>query len=545
MPDALVVGSGPNGLVAANLLADEGWSVTVLEATDAPGGAVRSAELIEPDYVNDVCSAFYPLAAASPTISALDLERHGLRWRHAPTVLAHPTLDGTCPVLSRDVNATAASFDRYHPGDGDAWRRLMDGWENVREPLLGLLLNPFPPVRPVARLAAAVGPADLVRFARFMLLPVRRLGEEEFDSDQARRIVAGAALHADLSPELTLSGMYGWLLCGLGHSYGWPVPEGGAGRLVEAMTDRLAARGGTVVCDARVDEVVVRDGRAVAARLVDGTVIDAGRAVLADVNAPMLYTRLVAAGHLPDRLLDDVRRFHWDDATVKVDWTLDGPIPWTAPEARSAGTVHIAEGVDGLTAAAAELARGLVPEKPFLLLGQQSMTDPTRQPAGKETAWAYTHVPRRVRGDAASAGITGDWGESDRAAIVERIEASLEALAPGFRALIRGRHVLTPTGLEAVNPNLDGGAINGGTAQLHQQLVFRPVPGLGRPETPIAGLYLASGSAHPGGGVHGAAGANAARAAVLGDRRRRARALVGWLPPGGLSGRRRRELPVR
>ncbi len=506
---------------------------------------MHSTELIEPGYVNDVCSAFYPLAAASPTISALRLEHHGLRWRHAPTVLAHPTLDGTCPVLSQNVDVTAASFDRYHAGDGDAWRRLMDRWEDVREPLIGLLLKPFPPVLPAARLAAAVGPADLVRFARFMLLPVRRLGEEEFGADQARRILAGSALHADLSPELTLSGMYGWLLCGLGHSYGWPVPEGGAGRLVDAMTDRLAARGGTVVCDAPVVEIVVRDGRAVAARLGDGTMVDADRAVLADVNAPMLYTRLVAAGHLPDRLLEDLRRFHWDDATVKVDWTLDGPIPWAAHEARTAGTVHVVEGVDGLTASAAELARSLVPENPFLLMGQQSMTDPTRQPAGKETAWAYTHVPRRVKGDAGSAGITGDWGDSDRDAIVERIEASIEALAPGFRSSIRGRHLLTPPGLEAVNPNLDGGAINGGTGQLHQQLVFRPVPGLGRPETPIAGLYLASGSAHPGGGVHGAAGSNAARAALLGDRRRRARALVGWRSPAGLSARRVRELPVR
>jgi phytoene dehydrogenase-like protein len=246
--------------------------------------------------------------------------------------------------------------------------------------------------------------------------------------------------------------------------------------------------------------------------------------VLADVNAPMLYRELVGADHLPADLMADLERFHWDDATVKVDWNLDGPIPWTAEPARRAGTVHLAEGVDALTLAASELARGLVPARPFLLMGQQSLTDPTRQPEGKETAWAYTHVPRRIKGDAGAAdgpGISGEWTASDAERIADRIEGEIEVVAPGFRALIRGRHVMTPPMFEAENPNLDGSAINGGTAQLHQQLIFRPVPGFGRPETPIKGLYLASGSAHPGGGVHGAAGANAAKAALAGQRVRK------------------------
>ncbi len=520
MTDAVVIGSGPNGLVAANMLADQGWSVAVFEAADTPGGAVRSAELVEPGFVNDVCSAFYPLSAGSPEITDLHLEDHGLRWCHAPAVLAHPTLDGTCPVLSRDLDATAASFDAVHPGDGAAWRSLFERWAVREEAILDALMSPFPPVRGALRLGASMPPSELLRFVRFTLLPVRRLGEEEFASDGPRRLIAGAALHADLAPESNLSGFFGWMLTCLGQSKGFPVPEGGAGSLSGALVHRLEGKGGQVTCGSPVREVLVRGGRAAGVVLADGTEVDAERAVLADVNAPMLYGQLVKAGHLPDSLLADLKRFQWDDATFKVDWTLDGPIPWTADGARRAGTVHVAEGVDALTVVASELARGLVPASPFLLLGQMGTADPTRQPPGAETAWAYTHVPRHIKGDAGGE-VTGRWDHDDTSRFADRIEAQIEALAPGFRHLIRGRHVLTPPGFEAENPNLSSGAVNGGTAQLHQQLVFRPVPGLGRAETPVRQLYLASNSAHPGGGVHGACGANAARAALAGDRRRR------------------------
>jgi len=517
--DAIVIGAGPNGLVAANHLADRGWSVTVLEATSTPGGAVRSAELVEPGYVNDVCSAFYPLAARSKALLDLSLEDYGLRWCHAPAVLAHPTLDGSCPVLWRDLDATAASLDEGHQGDGRAWRNMYERWTTLQPGLLDTLLGPFPPVSAAVRLGGTLPPRELVRLARFCLLPVRRLGEEEFGGEPARRLLAGAALHADMSPEATLSGFLGWLLCCLGQGDGFPVPAGGASSVTDALVHRLEDKGGAVVCDAPVARVLVRAGRAVGARLTDGTDVTARHAVLADVNAPMLYRRLVASDDLPSSVLEDIARFHWDDSTFKVDWTLDGPIPWTAPAARQAGTVHVTEGVDALTVVASELARGLVPAEPFLLVGQQCITDPSRQPAGKDTAWAYTHVPRRVRGDAGGQ-LAGDWSEHDRALFTARIEDRVEALAPGFSRLVRGRHVMGPTEFEAENPNLDRGAVNGGTAQLHQQLVFRPVPGLARPTTPIKGLYLASASAHPGGGLHGAPGANAARAALAAHRRR-------------------------
>ncbi len=526
MADAVVVGSGPNGLTAANRLADHGWEVTVLEAADTPGGAVRSGELIEPGWLNDWCSAFYPLAAASPSIVGLGLEEYGLRWLHAPLVLAHPTRDGTCPVISRDLAETVKSLEAAHPGDGDAWRRLFEEWDRLEDSLLGAMLGPFPPVKAGAQLVSRITPQHLVRFARFCLLPVRRMGEEEFVSPQAQRLLAGAALHADFFPESTLSGFFGWLMCALGQKWGFPVPAGGAGELSGSMVRRLQARGGQVVCGAPVTEIVVRGGRALGARLPNGEVVSAERAVLADTNAPLLYRSLVASRHLPSSLLADLEKFDWDDATVKVDWNLNGPVPWTAPEARRAGTIHVAEGVDALTVSASQIARGLLPSDPFLLIGQQSMIDPSRQPHGGETLWAYTHVPRQVKGDAGDAGLTGSWEPSEADRFADRMEAEIEALAPGFRSLIRARHIQTPPVFEAENANLNGGAISGGTAQLHQQLVFRPTPGLGRPETPVPGLFLASSSAHPGGGVHGAAGTNAARAALAADQRRRAKAFL-------------------
>jgi phytoene dehydrogenase-like protein len=519
-PDAVVIGSGPNGLVAANILAAEGWTVTVLEAQAEAGGAVRSGELTEPGFVHDAMSAFYPLTAASPVVAALELERHGLHWLHSPAVVAHPLRDGTCALISRDLEETCASLDAYAAGDGDAWRRLYGLWRQAGPHLVDALFRPFPPLRAAAGLAATLGPSGLLRFARFGLLPVRRLAEEEFAGDGGPNLLAGNALHADVTPDTAASGMFGWLLCGVAQQLGWPVPRGGAGQLTTALIRRLEGHGGEVVCGARVSRVIVRRGRAVGVRTTDGRQIGARRAVLADVGAPQLYLDLVEREHLPPRLFDDLRRFQYDNATVKVDWALDGPVPWTAEGARRAGTVHIAEGIDALTEHATELVRNQIPSRPFLLFGQYGMTDPTRAPAGKETAWAYTHVPQRIKGDAGGS-LTGSWDPSETEAFAERMEDQVEALAPGFRKLVRARHVFTPRSLEEADANLVGGAVNGGTAQIHQLLVFRPTPGLARPETPVRGLYLASASAHPTGGAHGACGANAAHAALMHLRARR------------------------
>jgi phytoene dehydrogenase-like protein len=516
MADAVVIGAGPNGLVAANRLADQGWEVTVLEAAVEAGGAVRSAALIEPGFVNDVFSAFYPFAIASPHIRRLELEQWGLRWRNSPVAVAHPTRDGTCPAVCLDLNRTAASLEAFAPGDGDAWLRIYSLWRRIRADALGAFFSPTPPVRPVARLTRELGGAELLRLARFTLLPVRRMGEEVFHGDGGPRLLAGNALHADVSPEIPLSGVFGWVLCSLAQDHGFPAPEGGAGALRDALIRRLVARGGRLLCGARATSIELRGGAAVAVHTTDARYA-ARRAVIADVSAPALYQRLLAHAPLPAGLLEAVGHFQFDNATVKVDWTLDGPIPWSLPLAREAATVHVAEGLDALTRQSAELACGRIPAEPYLVVGQYSGFDPTRAPAGRETAWAYTHVPQRVRGDARGE-LTGRWDEDDAARFAARIEDQIEALAPGFRTLIRGRHVLTPPKMQNLNSNLVGGALNGGTAQLYQQLIFRPVPGLGRAETPVANLYLGSASAHPGGGVHGGPGANAALAALAGAR---------------------------
>jgi phytoene dehydrogenase-like protein len=508
--DAVVIGSGPNGLVAANAMADAGWDVVVLETASTPGGAVRTEELTEPGFHHDVFSAFYPLAVASPRIRNLRLEEHGLRWRRAEVAVAHPLQDGRCAALSARLEQSAASLDAFAPGDGDAWRRLYGRWERLGGPLIDALTRPFPPVLPALRMVRRLGPAGLPRFVRFGMLPARRLAEEEFAGAGGGLLVAGNALHSDLAPESAGGALFGWLLCGLAQQVGFPAPEGGAGRLAKALVARLRSRGGRVECGARVERVEVRGRRAAGVHTAAGAYHQARRAVIADTGVPALYRNLLPPGSVPADTMDDVRRFQYDAGVVKVDWALDGPIPWTAPGARRAGTIHLGEDMDALTEACADVARRRLPEHPFLVMGQYANFDPTRAPAGRDTAWAYSHVPQ---------GLAWDGGEG--AAFADRIEEEVERRAPGFRALIRARHVLTPPEMEARDPNLVGGAINGGTAQVHQQLYLRPLPGLGRPQTPVDGLYLGSASAHPGGGVHGGPGWNAARAALVRERLRR------------------------
>jgi phytoene dehydrogenase-like protein len=530
--DAVVIGAGHNGLVAANVLAERGWRVLVLEEQQRPGGAVKSGELTEPGFTSDLFSAFYPLAAASPALRALELERHGLRWRRAPVVVAHPQQDGRCAVLSLDPDETAASLERFAAGDGARWHAFYEIWQRAGDAFMDTLLRPFPPLRGSARLAGALGPRGLLDFTRFALLPVRRMAEEHFRGEGAAWLLAGNALHADLTPDSAGGGLFGWVLCGLGQQHGFPVPEGGSGRLIDALVARLRLHGGELACGASVARVLVRGGRAVGVRLRDGSEVSAPRGVLATTIAPTLFRELVGEQHLPRDFVADLDRFQLDNGTVKVDWSLDAPIPWVAQEARRAGTLHLAHGIDALTRTTAQLSRGMVPDEPFLVMGQYAATDPTRMPAGREVAWAYTHVPQagHVRGDAGPDDLTGSWDEREVAAFVARMETQIERRAPGFRALIRRRHVFTPQGFEAANRNLLGGALNAGTAQIHQQLVFRPVPGLARPATPLRGLWLAGASAHPGGGVHGAAGANAARAALLAWRRGTPQRAVRQLP---------------
>lgn len=519
--DAVVIGAGPNGLAAANLLGDRGWDVLVLEAQPEPGGAVRSAESLEPGFVVDRFSAFYPLSAASPVFERLQLERHGLEWRHAPRVLAHPTPDGPAAVLSTDRSETARSLDLFAAGDGERWAHLQERWDTMERPLMEALLGPFPPVRAGASLLLRLGARGMGELVRTGLLPVRRLAEETFEGAGGGLLLAGCGLHADVTPDTAASGFFGWMLAAIGQSHGWPVPAGGAGALTDALVRRFRAAGGDLRCDAAVHSITTEDGRATGV-VADGIgTVQARRAVIADVVAPQLYGALLDRDQVPERTATEMRRYQRALGTCKVNWTLDGPVPWQDPEVAGAGTVHLADSMDELTMTSAQLSCGQLPSAPFLLVGQMTTSDPSRSPAGTESLWAYTSVPQTVRGDAAGefgpGSVATGWDSDVAQRFADRMQARIERAAPGFGSVVRRREVQTPVTLEAEDANLLGGDKSLGTAQLHQQLVFRPTVGLGRPETPIGNLYLASASAHPGGGVHGACGANAARAAVVHD----------------------------
>jgi phytoene dehydrogenase-like protein len=313
-------------------------------------------------------------------------------------------------------------------------------------------------------------------------------------------------VHADAPPDSTVSGVFGWLLAMVGQQRGFPVPVGGAGELAAALVRRATAAGADLRTGEHVDRIDVRGGRAVAVHSATGLTVRARRAVIADVAAPVLYRDLLPEAALPPRLLADLEHFEWDTPVVKVNWALREPIPWANPGVAGAGTVHLGADERGLVRWSGDIESRTVPDRPFMLFGQMTTADASRSPAGTESAWAYTHLPRHVTGDEAA----------DR--LADRVDEVVEEFAPGFGDLVLHRMVQRPRDLEAADPNLVHGAVNGGTAQLFQQLVFRPVPGLGRSETVVGGLYLGSASAHPGGGVHGVCGWLAARAALAEQR---------------------------
>lgn len=452
--DAVIIGSGPNGLVAANQLVDVAWRVVVVEASANPGGGVQSADYLGVGFISDVCSAFYPFAAASPSFADLRLEDHGLEWSHAPSVLAHPLPDGRCPVLSRDLDTTLASMEALGSGDAASWARLADLWDLVGDDLLSALFTPFPPIRSGLKLARRLGPRGVLDFARMAVIPVRRVFEEQFTGPGAM-LLAGCAMHADLAPETATSAIFGWLLAMLSQSVGFPVSAGGAQSMTDAMARRFTSQGGELITGTAVSDVIIRHGRAVGVRLADGREIDAGRAVLADAAAPLLYGGLVPWEELPPSFRTSMdTRFQWDYATVKVDWALNGPVPWIAAEARGAGTVHLST-LDEMTMSAARIATGTISESPFLLIGQMTTADARRSPLGTESLWAYTHVPRQVRGDAAG-NLTGRWDAGECAQMADRMEERIEAYAPGFRQEIRARNVPAHPGFGAPGDTYPG-----------------------------------------------------------------------------------------
>ncbi len=493
-PDAVVIGSGPNGLVAACALARAGLNVLVLEANDArAGGAVGSEAMTRPGFLHDVGAAFFPWAKLSPAFRSLALEEHGLRWRRATFDSCHPAPDGSYACIGRDPDGTAAHFGSVE--DGQRWRRVADWYRSIEPHVIGMLLSPFPALGPMARL----GPLHLARLSAVFLSAGRGLSERWFASGPARRVLPGLALHADVGPEDRFGAALGFMLGMAASTSGYVVPEGGARSITEALLGCLFSFGGRLRLGARVVRVLVHGGRARAIRLSDGEEI-AARVVLADTDVAGLLLDLVGPEHVPARVAGFMRRYPRGWGTFKVDWALDGPVPWSVGPARETAVVHAGDSLDDLSRFTAQVRRGELPDNPYLVIGQQSLLDPSRAPPGCHTLWAYTRVPSVL---------PGGWS-TQAEGLGDRIDARIEGLAPGFRARILARRVVSPEQLQAMDANLVGGDLGGGSNTWNRQLLFRPLFPYFRYRMPIDGLYLCSSYAHPGAGVHGMCGYNAA-----------------------------------
>ncbi len=464
--DAIVVGSGPNGLGAAVTLARAGCSVLVIEAAETVGGGTRSAALTLPGFLHDVCSAIHPMAVATPFFRTLPLNEHGLEWIQPPLPLAHPLDGGRAAVLVRSVEVTADGLE----DDGLAYRRLMMPMVAKADVLFRELVGPFRVPR---------HSITALRFAWRALRSGRGLAEHYFKQEPAKALIAGLAAHAILPLEQLPGAAVGLMLGMAGHAVGWPMPRGGSRCIANALASYFRSLGGTIITGQQVNSI---------------DELPRARAILLDVTPRQV---LALAGHrLPANYCRRLARYRYGMGVFKMDWALDGPIPWRNEACRRAGTLHLGGTLDEIVVSERETGEGGHPQKPFVLLAQPSLFDPSRAPAGKHVAWGYCHVPN---------GSTVD--------MTARIEAQIERFAPGFRDLILARRSMTTADMNRTNANYVGGDINGGMADL-RQIFMRPVMSLNPYATPLPGLYICSSSTPPGGGVHGLCGYFAATAAL-------------------------------
>ncbi|HXE79962.1 MAG TPA: NAD(P)/FAD-dependent oxidoreductase [Vicinamibacterales bacterium] len=463
--DAVIVGSGPNGLAAANCLADAGLSVLVLEASDAPGGGMRSAEVTEPGFIHDLCSAVHPFGALSPCFSALELERWGLTWAHPEIPLAHPLEDGRAAVLHRSLDETCRSLGP----DGEAYRRLV-------APFLDDAAATFSEILRAIRLPRHV--RLMARFGAIGMQPCTRV-VERFADEPARVLFAGLAAHSIRPLTEPFTAAFGLSLALAAHHVGWPVARGGSQSIATALVNRLRDRGGDVRASHPVRSL--RD-------------IPPARKVLFDLLPAQVAA--IAGDALPLGYARRLRRYRLGPGVFKIDWALSGPIPWSAEPCRRAGTVHLGGSLAEIVESERRMVGGEPADRPFVLVAQQSLVDPRRAPEGRHTGWAYCHVPNGSTKDMTAA-----------------IEAQVERYAPGFRDRILARRTWTTRDLETRNANLAGGDIAGGSNEW-RQLLFRPVARVDPYATPNPRIFICSSATPPGGGVHGMCGYGAAQSVL-------------------------------
>lgn len=464
--DVVIVGAGPNGLAAAIRMALAGRSVHLIEANDSVGGAARTEELTLPGFKHDSFSGIYPLGVGSPFFSSLPLEEHGLRWVHSPAPLAHPFDDGSAAVLERSLDDMRGGAGR----DLARYRSLVGPFVDAWDRLIADLMTPLRLPR---------HPLLLARFARHAIRSAEAVSRRSLDGDRIGALFAGSAAHAALPLGCTASAAYGMVLNVAAHAVGWPLARGGGGSITRALESYLRSLGGEISTGWRV-------------RSLDE--LPPARAVMLNLTPRQILS--VAGDRLPSAYRSELARFRYGPGAYKVDWALDGPIPWRAAECRRAATVHLCGSLEELLASERLAWEGRTADRPFVLIAQPSVFDPTRAPTGKHTAWGYCHVPNGWAGDMTPA-----------------IEAQVERFAPGFRDLVLARHVSGPADLERRDANLVGGDVNGGAGDL-RQLFFRPALRANPHTTPVRGLFVCSASTPPGGAVHGMCGFNAAEAAI-------------------------------